>query len=86
MTKNSIGVGSINGPVNPGPMKTHSSNAGQVNADVKNREIKQRSSTTKRRKPSLGLKISAENHEAGYETNDELGKSYHTKLTCIFYS
>ena len=78
MTKNSIDAGSDNGPLNPGPMKTHSSNVGQVNADVKNREIKQRSSSTKRRKPSLDLKISAEieNHEAGYETNDELGKSF----------
>ena len=76
MTKNSIGAGSVNGPLNPGSMKTHSSNGGQVNADVKNREIKQRSSSTKRRKPGLDLKISAENHEAGYETNDELGKSF----------
>ena len=78
MTKNSIGAGSVNGPLNPGSMKTHSNNGGQVNADVKNREIKQRSSSTKRRKPSLDLKISAklENHEAGYETNDELGKSF----------
>ena len=69
----------------------HSTNNSQVNPDVKNQEIKQESSSIKRRKTSLDLKISAEieNHEAGYETNDELGKSLsytYSTYTCIFYS